>query len=165
MHDAWRPLVAIVGGEPGDDLVPVALERQAEPERMVGRAAEAGLTGTEQVAVERVIGHLLQNAVDASTASGIIRVRAGMVEGQALIEVEDNGQGMSGEFVRTRLFRPFSSTKAHGMGIGTFESREYVRELGGSLEVDSREGSGTTFRIRLPLVADPALSEPEVAGV
>ena len=72
---------------------------------------------------------------------------------------------MSEEFVRTRLFRPFSSTKAHGMGIGTFESREYVRELGGSLDVESREGAGTTFRIRLPLVSDRALPEPAVAGV
>lgn len=114
--------------------------------------------------LERVIGHLLQNAADASGASGIIRIRACSDDGQALIEVQDNGKGMSEEFVRTRLFHPFTSTKAHGMGIGTFESREYVRELGGSIEVDSREGSGTTFRIRLPLAADPAMSEPAVAG-
>ncbi len=114
--------------------------------------------------LERVIGHLLQNAADASEASGIIRVRARSEGDEARIEVEDNGKGMSEEFVRSRLFRPFSSTKAHGMGIGTFESREYVRELGGSIEVDSREGSGTTFRIRLPLAADPELVEPAVAG-
>jgi len=114
--------------------------------------------------LERVIGHLLQNAADASDASGIIRVRARSEGDEARIEVEDNGKGMSEEFVRTRLFRPFSSTKAHGMGIGTFESREYVRELGGSIEVDSREGSGTTFRIRLPLAADPELVEPAVTG-
>lgn len=54
--------------------------------------------------------------------------------------------------MRSRLFRPFVSTKAHGMGIGTFESREYVRELGGSLGVRSREGEGTVFTIRLPLI-------------
>jgi len=114
--------------------------------------------------LERVIGHLLQNAADASAASGMIRVRARAEGGEARIEVEDNGRGMSEEFVRTRLFRPFSSTKAHGMGIGTFESREYVRELGGSIEVDSREGAGTTFRIRLPLVSDRAMPEPAVPG-
>ncbi|HLT25190.1 MAG TPA: XrtA/PEP-CTERM system histidine kinase PrsK [Zeimonas sp.] len=126
-------------------------------------AGRAVLAHTDRL--ERVIGHLLQNAADAVSASGIIRVRARCADGQALIEVEDNGKGMSEEFVRTKLFRPFSSTKAHGMGIGTFESREYVRELGGSLEVESREGSGTTFRIQLPLVADAAMSEPAVAGV
>ncbi len=114
--------------------------------------------------LERVIGHLLQNAADASDASGIIRVRARCEGDEARIEVEDNGKGMSEEFVRTRLFRPFSSTKAHGMGIGTFESHEYVRELGGSIEVDSREGSGTTFRIRLPLAADPQMFDTVVAG-
>lgn len=114
---------------------------------------------------ERVIGHLLQNAADASAPSGSIRVRAAPEGNQALIEIEDNGEGMSEEFIHTRLFRPFSSTKAHGMGIGTFESREYVRELGGSLEVDSREGSGTTFRIRLPLITDPTLPESAIAGV
>ncbi len=58
---------------------------------------------------------------------------------------------MSEQFIRERLFKPFQSSKAHGMGIGTFESREYIRELGGSLEVDSSENVGTTFRIRLPL--------------
>lgn len=104
--------------------------------------------------LERVIGHLVQNAAEASGPSGVIRVRARQDGHDVLIEVEDNGKGMSEDFVRSRLFRPFVSTKAHGMGIGTFESREYVRELGGSLDVESREGVGTVFRIRLPLSGD-----------
>jgi len=145
----------------------VAQRRGLQPEPSL--EVDASLAGRSVLAhadrLERVIGHLLQNAADASAASGIIRVRARSEGDRALIEVEDNGKGMSEEFIRTRLFRPFSSTKTHGMGIGTFESREYVRELGGSLEVESREGSGTTFRIRLPLVPDPALSEVAVAGV
>ena len=102
--------------------------------------------------LERVIGHLIQNAVEATGPSGMIRVRARRDGPQALIEVEDNGKGMSEDFMRSQLFRPFVSTKAHGMGIGTFESREYVRELGGSLDVRSREGAGTVFTIRLPLM-------------
>lgn len=138
---------------------------QPEPSLELDPSVAAASVLAHADRLERVIGHLLQNAADASDASGIIRVRARSGEGEAHIEVEDNGKGMSEEFVRTRLFRPFSSTKAHGMGIGTFESREYVRELGGSLEVESREGAGTTFRIRLPLASDPALSEPAVAGV
>ncbi|MBN9460793.1 MAG: PEP-CTERM system histidine kinase PrsK [Burkholderiales bacterium] len=111
--------------------------------------------------LERVIGHLVQNAAEASGPSGMIRVRARRDGSDALIEVEDNGKGMSEDFVRSRLFRPFVSTKAHGMGIGTFESREYVRELGGSLDVESREGVGTVFRIRLPLSGGDA---PLAAG-
>jgi signal transduction histidine kinase len=65
--------------------------------------------------------------------------------------VRDTGSGMSESFMRERLFQPFETTKAAGMGIGVYESREYIQELGGRLEVDSRPGSGSTFRIVLPL--------------
>jgi len=105
--------------------------------------------------LERVIGHLVQNAAEATGPSGMIQVRARREGTEALIEVEDDGKGMSEDFVRGRLFRPFVSSKTHGMGIGTFESREYVRELGGSLDVESSEGVGTVFRIRLPLSGGP----------
>jgi len=111
--------------------------------------------------LERVIGHLVQNAAEATGPSGMIGLRARREGDDALIEVEDDGKGMSEEFIRSRLFRPFVSTKAHGMGIGTFESREYLRELGGSLEVHSREGAGTVFTIRLPLAGGAA---PQASG-
>ena len=58
---------------------------------------------------------------------------------------------MSQEFVRERLFRPFETTKQTGMGIGTYESRQYVREIGGDLAVQSDEHKGSTFRIVLPV--------------
>jgi signal transduction histidine kinase len=58
---------------------------------------------------------------------------------------------MSEEFIRESLFKPFESTKAAGMGIGAFESREYIHELGGQLEVSSVPGLGTTFNVTLPL--------------
>jgi signal transduction histidine kinase len=58
---------------------------------------------------------------------------------------------MSEQFMRYRLFKPFESTKATGMGIGTYEAREYVRELGGRIEVETREAQGTIFRVVLPL--------------
>ena len=101
--------------------------------------------------LERVIGHLVQNAAEATPQDGRIGVRLRREGEQAVIEIEDNGKGMSERFIRESLFRPFASTKEHGMGIGTFESRDYIRELGGALEVASREKVGTTFRIRLPL--------------
>jgi signal transduction histidine kinase len=58
---------------------------------------------------------------------------------------------MSEEFIRERLFKPFESTKSAGMGIGVFESREYIGELGGRLEVASVPRSGTTFKVLVPL--------------
>jgi signal transduction histidine kinase len=58
---------------------------------------------------------------------------------------------MSEEFIRERLFKPFDSTKSAGMGIGVFESREYITELGGALEISSQPALGTTFKVVLPL--------------
>ena len=72
-------------------------------------------------------------------------------EAHAVIEVIDSGPGMSPEFIRTRLFKPFNSTKPGGFGIGAFEARELIRAMGGRLDVESREGLGTRFRVRLPL--------------
>jgi putative PEP-CTERM system histidine kinase len=101
--------------------------------------------------LERVIGHLVQNAIDATPSEGNVLVQLLQQNGSAVIEIADTGCGMSEQFVRYRLFRPFESTKATGMGIGTYEARQYVRELGGRIEVASREAQGTTFRVMLPL--------------
>jgi putative PEP-CTERM system histidine kinase len=101
--------------------------------------------------LERVVGHLIQNAIEATPRTGSVTVRLAAEAGRALIEIADTGEGMSEEFIRERLFKPFDSTKSAGMGIGAFESREYINELGGSLEVSSSPGAGTTFRVLLPL--------------
>jgi putative PEP-CTERM system histidine kinase len=98
-----------------------------------------------------ILGHLIQNAQEATTPDGAVTLRL-LREGQnAVIEIEDDGIGMSPEFIRDRLFRPFDSTKGlTGMGIGAFESREFVRFLGGDLMVRSHPGQGTLFRVFLP---------------
>ncbi|PWB59898.1 MAG: PEP-CTERM system histidine kinase PrsK [Nitrosomonadales bacterium] len=101
--------------------------------------------------LERVIGHLIQNAIEATPRGGQVRVRLTREKAAAVVEVKDTGHGMSDAFIRERLFKPFESTKSAGMGVGVFESREYVHELGGQLEVASNPSSGTTFRMTLPL--------------
>jgi signal transduction histidine kinase len=68
-----------------------------------------------------------------------------------LVEVGDSGHGMSPEFVRERLFKPFQTTKPTGMGIGAYESFQYVHELGGKLSVDSALDVGTQVDLLLPL--------------
>lgn len=126
---------------------------------------DPGLADAEVVAhrdrLERVVGHLVQNAIEATPAGGSVRVSARRDGEHAVVEVADTGRGMSREFVERELFRPFTSTKAHGMGIGAFESREYVREIGGTLSVSSAEGRGTTFTLRLPMqaAAQPMLQD------
>lgn len=101
--------------------------------------------------LERVMGHLIQNAIEATSRNGQVRVRLRGEKGLVIVEIKDTGHGMSEEFIRERLFKPFETTKSAGMGIGVFESREYVSELGGKLEVTSSESDGTIFRVILPL--------------
>jgi len=101
--------------------------------------------------LERVIGHLVQNAVDASDANAPVRVEARLApDGRAVIDVSDRGKGMSSEFIRDQLFKPFRTTKASGMGIGAFESHQYISELGGRIAVESKLGEGTRFTVFLP---------------
>jgi signal transduction histidine kinase len=101
--------------------------------------------------IERVIGHVVQNAFDATPAQGRVWVDLSRSSGQARVVVGDTGQGMSREFIENRLFKPFNTTKSAGMGIGAYESFQYVRELGGEIHVDSEPGRGTVITIVLPL--------------
>ncbi|HNH25198.1 MAG TPA: ATP-binding protein, partial [Accumulibacter sp.] len=101
--------------------------------------------------IERVIGHLVQNALDATEKDGRVWVRIARQAEYALIEVGDTGHGMSPEFIRERLFKPFQTTKPTGMGIGAYESFQYVHELGGRLSVDSTVDVGTQVNLLLPL--------------
>jgi signal transduction histidine kinase len=110
--------------------------------------------------LEHVIGHLVQNALDATASRGKVLVRLRREQQSAVVEVEDTGVGMSPDFVRQRLFKPFETTKAAGMGIGVYESLQYVAGLGGKLLVDSKPGVGTKVSVVLPLAdsASPAAS-------
>jgi putative PEP-CTERM system histidine kinase len=105
----------------------------------------------ERERLTRAVGHLLQNALEATPPNGQVSMR-GFAEGQtAFIEITDTGCGMDDAFIRNRLFQPFDSTKGAGMGIGAYECRETLRALGGNIEVDSTPGQGTRFRLSLPL--------------
>lgn len=99
-----------------------------------------------------VFSHIVQNSLDAAGVNGHVTVELAGKAGEAVIEITDDGPGMEPEFVRNEMFRPFRTTKSGGFGIGAYESREFVRELGGRLDVSSRPGEGTTVRISLPVV-------------
>ncbi|WEF34509.1 XrtA/PEP-CTERM system histidine kinase PrsK [Pseudoduganella chitinolytica] len=129
----------------------VAAYAAARPCPLLEAADEQLVADADDQRLERVLAHLLQNALEATSPEGSIRVVLRRQDDAALIELRDTGIGMSEAFVRDRLFRPFETTKPAGMGIGVYESREYIRELGGRLEVESRPGVGTTFRVILPL--------------
>lgn len=109
-----------------------------------------GTRGQEE-RLERIIGHVVQNAFDATPASGQVQLTLSRKASHACIEVADTGAGMTREFIRTRLFKPFQTTKQAGMGIGAYESFQYVQELGGKIEVDSELNRGTRVTMLLPL--------------
>lgn len=101
--------------------------------------------------LEQLLGHLVQNAVEASAPSEPVMI---VVQGEGnhmAIDVIDQGCGMPAAFIRDKLFKPFVSSKPGGFGIGAFEARQLAQAMGGSVEVTSREGEGTRFRVLLPI--------------
>lgn len=136
------------------DVLATAVRRSGprlpEPKLDAGTAGIWIKADPERLAT--VIEHLIRNAQDASDKDGTLSVGLFQANGMANVSISDTGCGMSSEFIRDRLFRPFDSTKgSQSMGIGAYQAREYLRTLGGQIEVKSDVGIGTTFSIRLPL--------------
>jgi signal transduction histidine kinase len=82
---------------------------------------------------------------------GEIQVATEQRDGWIVLIVQDNGSGMSKEFMERSLFHPFRTTKKQGMGIGLFQSKKIVEAHQGRIEVESEEGRGSTFRVYLPM--------------
>lgn len=112
--------------------------------------------------LEQIITHLVQNAQDASSAGQPIYIKLSRHGMNGRIDIVDNGCGMSPEFIRTKLFKPFISSKTDGFGIGAFEARSLVEGMGGRIHVESREGEGSRFSIYLPLAR--TIEVPDGAG-
>ena len=108
-----------------------------------------------------ILGHLIQNAQDATHAEGEITLTMKTARDNVVLFIQDTGEGMTEEFIESQLFKPFESTKGlTGMGIGAYQAREYVRNVGGNIDVTSEPGVGSCFTIRFPL-ARPASLSPE----
>lgn len=139
------------------------LERTVERRRTLGQDLELLCIARPNVLahgdkLDRIVGHLVQNALDASGTHDKVHLGlSATVEGECRIDVADNGCGMTQEFIRGQLFKPFQTTKVSGMGIGMFEVHQYVHELGGRIQVESEPGLGTKISVFLP-VADQEAS-------
>ena len=129
-----------LGGMPG-----VELTKELQP--LPGILADR-----EQI--QSVVTNLLLNARDAVVSERSRRrtseVQDGAPGGRVVLSVADNGCGMSPAFLKDSLFRPFQSTKKKGLGIGMFQARMVVEAHGGSIQVESEPGKGTTVRVSLP---------------
>jgi signal transduction histidine kinase len=105
---------------------------------------------TDETQLKQAVINLLVNARQILGEGGVVtlKTRAGS-KGEVVIEVEDNGPGVPAE-VRERIFEVFYSSRGGGTGLGLPIAKQIVERHGGEIEVDSVEGQGTTFRIRLP---------------
>jgi signal transduction histidine kinase len=113
--------------------------------------------------LREVLTNLIFNALDAIPAAGVITLRTRQKDGEAIVEVIDNGAGMTPE-VKERCLEPFFTTKGdHGTGLGLAMVFGIIKRHQGTLEIDSDLGRGTTLRIRLPAsvpMTESKLSEP-----
>jgi putative PEP-CTERM system histidine kinase len=148
-------------------LQPIA-ESIAKAKRTAHPVIVGGTSGlilrADPARLEQALSHLVQNAIDASPSAEPVSINPRIADDEIAIDVIDNGKGMTPAFIREQLFKPFTSTKDGGFGIGAFEARALIAAMGGRIEVVSREGKGSRFTILLPGVTevrlDPILEQP-----
>ena len=103
---------------------------------------------------------LLENAFEAAAPEGRVLVRSysgrSARRPRAVVEFIDTGAGMSPEFLRNRLFRPFETTKPHGVGLGLATASQIVRFHRGTIRILSQPGGGTMVRVSLPGIPESA---------
>lgn len=164
LREGATPAGTPVGVDLAAIIERIRAAKSAQGRQVTTEILENMMTRGHAERIERVIGHVVQNALDATepdngsrTSPGSVLVRLARVGGQAHVEVVDNGTGMDSEFVRDRLFKPFQTTKQAGMGIGAYESFQYVQELGGKINVESNVGAGTRISMLLPLFESSAM--------
>lgn len=114
---------------------------------------------TQPAAFESALEHILTNAVEASPEPGSVELSVEAKGGRIRVTVRDRGPGMSADFIARDLFRPLRTTKNKGLGIGAYQARTMMRDLGGDIDVESTLGSGTTFTLVLPAGEDIKLKE------
>jgi putative PEP-CTERM system histidine kinase len=132
----------------------IAKSEAREPEPRFENKGESLVAQIDRERFTAVIAHLIRNAQEATSPDGSVVIRLQERQGNAEISIQDDGCGMPADFIRTRLFRPFDSTKgSQGMGIGAYQARTFVIESGGSMEVESEPERGTNVLIRLPVAS------------
>ena len=159
-----RPMTSLSGEHKRPtnvDLVPIiqrVVSLTAEPVRgkhsIITRLPPSLMALADAARVEEVLENLVLNALEAMTdRGGTLTIEAGhTAKGSPTFAVSDTGRGMSQQFITSRLFRPFSTTKKTGIGLGLYTCREVIKASGGSIDVESVEGAGTTFRVVLPSI-------------
>jgi len=135
-----------------DIIERVAAQRNVVQPQVVIKNKDECLTTIDYERFFSVINHLIQNAQEATSDTGWVEIGLEQQQDHINIVVSDNGCGMSESFIKSRLFKPFDTTKGNaGMGIGVFEAKQFFESIAGSLTVESVEGQGTKMIICLPV--------------
>ncbi|AOV16841.1 hypothetical protein BJI67_07000 [Acidihalobacter aeolianus] len=143
-------------------------DRQPSPvleldRKQIGTASSLSVM-CDPLALVNVLVHMIRNAQDATPDTGSIRVKLVAKKNRITISVIDNGVGMTPQFIRERLFKPFDTTKsAKGMGIGAYQAQSFARQYGGDVEVESVPGYGTRFHLWLPEADETSMTSSEVS--
>ena len=136
----------------GDIIERVTAQRNVIKPQVTIKNNEKCLATIDDERFFSVINHLIQNAQEATPDDGWVEIALDIQQDHINIVVSDNGCGMSTSFIKSRLFKPFDTTKGNaGMGIGVFEARQFFESVAGSLTVESIEGQGTKMIICLPV--------------
>ncbi len=133
------------------DIVDATRHASETAIEVAGDGGSAGVA-IDPEAFDAVVQHLLNNAIEASDGASPVRVTLRHEALSVVVDIVDEGRGMTPEFIRDELFRPFATTKGGGHGIGAYQARELLRQAGGDLLVLSHAPGGTTMRLLLPSV-------------
>jgi putative PEP-CTERM system histidine kinase len=145
------------------------------PQPSCGGIKEEAWVEADPERLTMIVEHVIRNAQDATPEEGAVVLSVALDGSDRAAEtaapigetsqlrvptvaltVSDSGCGMSAEFISERLFKPFDSTKgSKGMGIGAYQVREYVKSLGGRVDVASEVEQGTRMTLRIPLAPPP----------
>lgn len=128
------------------------LKAQFEERRIaVTLDVPAALPGVaiDKAQFEQVYFNLLKNAIEAVREGGTIDIDVSADDNDVIVIIRDDGLGMSAQEV-AHLFEPYRTTKEKGTGLGLMISARIVRDHGGTIAAESREGEGTAFTIRIP---------------
>ncbi|WP_286270933.1 XrtA/PEP-CTERM system histidine kinase PrsK [Thalassotalea hakodatensis] len=135
-------------------LEKVVEQRNVEKPLVIIKQAVPTKLATNEEKLHSVLNHLVQNAQEASSEDTTVELSLNNNKNIVTITITDQGSGMSEDFIKYRLFKPFDTTKGNaGMGIGVYEAKQFIESVSGTIAVKSTEHSGTTFTIQLPINA------------
>jgi len=135
---------------------------QMRPRRNIFVGCATGLAAwADARSVRQILEQLAANAIDASPEGSPVQIIATKEAGRVRIDVLDQGCGMSRDFIREELFKPFVSTKEGGFGLGAFEALGLAQAMKGTIEVLSEPGQGSCFTLWLPAEGEKGANDSD----